>query len=124
MAESRTGRRFPVNLPIKLKGKGVVAATKGTTRDVSAAGVYIHAKASLKVGTPVEFDIILPSEVVGGEEVQIHCRGHVVRTDENEKKSKSKAKSKAETQDGVACVIDHYKFIRKAQQTKKKSEKK
>lgn len=120
MPESRTGRRFPINLPIKLKESNVVSATKGITKDVSAAGVYIHAKAALKVGTPVEFDIILPPEVIGsrGEEVQIHCRGHVVRAD-REKKAKLKLKGKAETHGGVACVIDHYKFIRKGPGSKK-----
>ena len=53
------------------------------TGDLSAAGVYIRADASLEVGSPVEFEITLPPEVTGGkDDVVIQCRGRVVRTDE------------------------------------------
>lgn len=98
--EARTGKRFPLNLPIKLK-----TGETATTRDLSAAGVYIQADSELEVGTPIEFNISLPAEVVGTEEdVEIHCKGRVIRMDGGEgKKSKN----------GVACVIDQYEFLRK-----------
>jgi len=83
VTEARTGKRFPLHLPIKIHEEGVAAGATGMTGDLSAAGVYIRADASLEVGSPVEFEITLPPEVTGGKEnVVIQCRGRVVRTDE------------------------------------------
>jgi len=77
------------------------------TGNLSAAGVYIRADASLDVGAPVEFEITLPPEVTGGkEDVVIQCRGRVVRTDE------PAVGSAPSDNRGVACVIDSYEFVR------------
>ncbi len=107
MAEARTGKRFPLHLPIKIHGEGSAVDTSGMTGDLSAAGVYIRADASLEVGSPVEFEITLPPEVTGGkEDVVIQCRGRVVRTDE------PNASAGSGDSRGVACVIDSYEFVR------------
>ncbi len=107
MTEARTGKRFPLHLPIKIHKEDVAVETSGMTGDLSAAGVYIRADASLEVGSPVEFEIALPPEVTGGkEDVVIQCRGRVVRTDEP-KDSAAAGESR-----GVACVIDSYEFVR------------
>ena len=83
MSEARTGKRFPLHLPIKIHKEDSSAEATGMTGDLSAAGVYIRADASLEVGSPVEFEITLPPEVTGGkDDVVIQCRGRVVRTDE------------------------------------------
>ena len=116
MAESRSGRRFPLNLPIHLR-EGATADVEGTTKNVSAAGVYIKAEAELEVGSNIEFDITLPAVIIGSEQdVTIRCQGRVVRTEKprNNKKKPSKEGSESEDWGGVACVIDHYKFIRKS----------
>jgi hypothetical protein len=107
VAEARTGKRFPLHLPIKIHNEDSTAEMSGMTGDLSAAGVYIRADASLEVGSPVEFEITLPPEVTGGKEnVVIQCRGRVVRTDE------PTAPSSREDSRGVACVIDSYEFVR------------
>ena len=107
MAEARTGKRFPLHLPIKIHKEDSSAETSGTTADLSAAGVYIRADSSLEVGSPVEFEITLPPEVTGGKEgVVIQCRGRVVRTDE------PSAGAASTENRGVACVIDSYEFVR------------
>ncbi len=107
MAEARTGKRFPLHLPIKIHKEDSAAEASGFTGDLSAAGVYIRADASLDVGSPVEFDITLPPEVTGGQEnVVIQCRGRVVRTDE------PVAGAPSADSRGVACVIDSYEFVR------------
>ena len=104
MSEARTGKRFPLHLPIKIHGEGAVAEATGMTGDLSAAGVYIRADASLDVGSPVEFEITLPPDVTGGaENVVIQCKGRVVRTDPTGATADGK---------GVACVIDSYEFVR------------
>jgi hypothetical protein len=98
--EARTGKRFPLELPIKIH-KGDADAS-GTTGNLSAAGVYIRADASMEIGSPVEFEITLPPEMTGGQEnVTIQCKGTVVRADEKGGEGR-----------GVACVIDSYEFVR------------
>ena len=107
MSEARTGKRFPLHLPIKIHKEDTADNTSGMTGNLSAAGVYIRADASLEVGSPVEFEITLPPEVTGGkEDVVIQCRGRVVRTDEPDTSAKSGDNR------GVACVIDSYEFVR------------
>lgn len=107
MSELRTGKRFPLSLPITIRGKKTLKAKTAKTADVSAAGVYIEADADLEVGTKIEFDISLPAEVAGTDtDVEIVCKGRVVRISNSAGKAKNR---KA----GVACVIDQYKFVRK-----------
>jgi len=105
MSEARTGKRFPLQLPIRIKRKK--AAADATTANVSSAGVYIQANTDLSVGSSIEFDITLPAKVLGTpNDVEVHCTGRVVRRETNEN-------GKGRTKNGVACVIDQYKFIRK-----------
>src|SRR5208282_1365211 len=59
VSEARTGKRFPLHLPIKIHKEDTAIETSGMTGDLSAAGVYIRADASLEVGSPVEFEITL-----------------------------------------------------------------
>ena len=101
--EARTGKRFPLELPIKIH-KGESGDTKGVTGNLSAAGVFIRADAAMEVGSPVEFEITLPPEMTGGQEnVTIQCKGRVVRSDETGEGGEGR---------GVACVIDSYEFVR------------
>ena len=107
MTAARTGKSFPLHWPINIHREDSSTNANGVTGDLSAAGVYIRADASLEVGSPVEFEITLPPEVTGGkEDVTIQCRGRVVRTDEPQGSGTS-----GESR-GVACVIDSYEFVR------------
>ena len=102
MSEARTGKRFPLQLPIRVAGKN------GVTKNVSAAGIYLDSEADVSVGSQIEFDLILPAEIVGGpKDVHVLCTGHVVRVD---KVSSSSPKEGPHT--GLACVIDYYKIVR------------
>ncbi len=106
MSEARTGKRFPLELPIKFHKEDENSEHSGMTGNLSAAGVYIKADASLEIGSTVEFEIALPPEVTGGKEtVTVQCKGRVVRKDA--------PSGDAEAQ-GVACVIDSYDFVRQS----------
>ena len=107
VSDARTGKRFPLELPIKIHREQESGEHSGVTGNLSAAGVYIRADdATLEVGSNVEFEIALPPEMTGADEdVVIQCRGRVVRTDEP-------AGTKSTEARGVACVIDSYDFIR------------
>lgn len=107
MSEARTGKRFPLELPIKIHKADEGGQHSGVTGNLSAAGVYIRADAALEIGSNVEFEIALPPEVTGAKEsVIVQCRGRVVRTDEP-----ASGGSSTEAR-GVACVIDSYDFVR------------
>src|ERR1700724_349856 len=81
--EARTGKRFPLELPIKIHKGESGAYSKGMTGNLSAAGVYIKEDASMEIGAPVEFEITLPPEMTGGpENVTAKCKARVVRADE------------------------------------------
>jgi hypothetical protein len=98
VSEARTGKRFPLELPIKIQG----VEQGSVTGNMSAAGVYIRGNPHLDVGSSVEFEIALPPELTGGNEhVVVQCKGRVVRKD-----------AEGEKDHGVACVIDSYDFVR------------
>src|SRR5579863_5969990 len=83
VSEARTGKRFPLELPIKIHRTEEAGQHAGITGNLSAAGVYIRADAAMDVGSTVEFEIALPPEVTGAKEpVVVQCKGRVVRTDE------------------------------------------
>ena len=106
VSEARTGKRFPLELPIKIHKADEAGQASGVTGNLSAAGVYIRADAALEVGSNVEFEIVLPPEVTGAKEnVTVQCKGRVVRTDPT---------GASEDGRGVACVIDTYEFVRNA----------
>ena len=105
VSDARAGKRFPLELPIKIHKSEEGGEHSGVTGNLSAAGVYIKADAALEMGSTVEFEITLPPEMTGTKEgVVIQCRGRVVRTDEP-------AGGPTEAR-GVACVIDSYDFVR------------
>jgi len=98
VSEARTGKRFPLELPIKIQG----VEQGSVTGNMSAAGVYIRGNSALDIGSNVEFEIALPPELTGGNEhVVVQCKGRVVRKDPG-----------AGETHGVACVIDTYDFVR------------
>src|SRR5438270_13504045 len=101
VSEARTGKRFPLELPIKIHGED----QGSVTGNMSAAGVYIRGNPALDIGSNVEFEIALPPELTGAnEKVIVQCKGRVVRKD---------AGTGGEAR-GVACVIDTYDFVRQS----------
>lgn len=99
MSEIRTGKRFPLTLPVRLAGKD------GVTRNISAAGVFLYTDSQLQIGSEVEFELTLPAAATGGpSDIAVHCRGRVVRVEPVVPQQVAKP--------GVACVIDQYKIVR------------
>ena len=67
VSDARTGKRFPLELPIKIH-KEEAGEHAGMTGNLSAAGVYIKADAALESGSNVEFEIALPPEMTGAKD--------------------------------------------------------
>jgi hypothetical protein len=114
VADARTSKRFPVELPIQMHGTGLPEDQTGTTANVSAGGVYIRAElpeeqqcpeyAELQKDSAVEFDITLPADAIGAEQdTHVRCHGRVMRVEEIKGEKSGH---------GVACVIDNYEFVR------------
>ena len=95
----RNSTRFPLHLQVTLKTPNGEYHAK--TTDISAGGILFQLDSDIEVGTPVEFTIEMPVEVMGtGQPVQVMCVGRVVRCSEEG------------TGRSVAVVIDEYRFKR------------
>lgn len=106
MADSRTGQRFPLNLPIRFADQAHGICVTGCTDDVSAAGVHLSLDAEVDVGSEVDFEMTIPAETIGApQDVLLRCHGRVVRSNEDEERQQKA---------GLACVIDTYEFVRAA----------
>jgi hypothetical protein len=101
LSDTRTGRRYPLSLPVKIKGANSGRAQAATTDDLSAAGVFITTNLPFRKGSKLSFQITLPSAVIGStNNVEVNCAGRVIRVDGTKGKRR-----------GVACVIDRYRFV-------------
>ena len=98
-AEMQSAPRFPLHLPVSVKSQSGDYAAE--TQNISANGVLFAMDRDVPVGSMVDFTILLPGDVVGaGCDVQIDCRGRVVRSFEDQGRR------------GVGVVIDEYHFER------------
>jgi hypothetical protein len=108
-ADVQAAPRFPIKLPVALKSTSSpsqagspVAAKSVETENISANGVLFRMDADVPVGSPVDFTLSLPADVVGADaDVQVDCRGRVVRSFDDGGRR------------GVGVVIDEYRFERK-----------
>jgi hypothetical protein len=97
--EMQGAPRFPLHLPVSLKAQG--GAYPAETQNISANGALFAMDSDVPVGSMVDFTILLPGDVVGSaSDVQIDCRGRVVRSFEDGGRR------------GVGVVIDEYHFER------------
>ena len=97
--EMQSAPRFPLHLSASVKAPGGAYAAE--TENISANGVLLAMDNDVPVGSMVDFTIVLPAEVVGARRnVQIDCRGRVVRSFEDRGRR------------GVGVVIDEYRFER------------
>jgi len=91
--------RFPLHLHASVKTQGTTFSAE--TENISANGVLFAMDKDVPVGSMVDFTILLPADVVGtGRNVQIDCRGRVVRSFDDRGRR------------GVGVVIDEYHFER------------
>lgn len=106
MEDARTGKRFPIQLPVRVvNGNASGSEQVGTTDNLSAAGVYVLADRDFEVGSVVKFEMIIPKDAIGAsEDMTVRCEARVLRNDE-----------KGPRKTGIACVIDSYEFVRPGQ---------
>jgi hypothetical protein len=97
--DMQSAARFPLHLPVSVRAQSGAYAAE--TQNISANGVLFAMDNDVPVGSMVDFTILLQGEVVGlVRNVQIDCRGRVVRSFEDNGRR------------GVGVVIDEYHFER------------
>jgi hypothetical protein len=100
-AERREARRFTMSLPMRvLPREDTGREVDASTRDVSYRGLYFLTDADFKVGSEIEFVIILPQQVTQSGDVNIRCLGEVVRIEPTEN-----------GRVGIAAKIARYEFM-------------
>ncbi len=99
-AERRVARRFTMSLPLRVLAREPRTELRTCTRDVSYQGLYFLAEAQFEVGSEIEFVLTLPQQVAQTGDVDIRCRGEIVR-----------AEPSSNGQMGFAAKIDRYEFL-------------
>lgn len=100
-SERRVARRFTMSLPLRvLPREPRSSELRAQTRDVSYQGLYFLAEANFEVGSEIEFVITLPQQVAQTGDVDIRCRGQIVRVE-----------SVSNGRMGVAAKIERYEFL-------------
>jgi hypothetical protein len=89
--DRRKAERFQVRLCVELQGG------TGTTRDLSACGVFFETDRVLALGEVIQFAIIL-EHVDPSRPLRLQCRGQVVRVEQHGDTT------------GVAVAITAYRF--------------
>jgi len=80
-SERRVARRFTMSLPLRVLPRASRNhELRAQTRDVSYQGLYFVAEDQFEVGTEIEFVLTLPKLPTQTGEVDIRCRGQIVRT--------------------------------------------
>jgi hypothetical protein len=100
-SERRTSQRFTMSLALKVRSDGPLGMVEqpGQTRDVGFRGLYFTTNADYELGSEIEFILTLPKEVTQSGDVNIRCRGRVVRTEPGSDHR------------GVAARIERYEFL-------------
>ncbi len=100
-SERRVARRFTMSLPLRvLPREPRSSELRAQTRDVSYQGLYFLAEEPFEVGSEIEFVITLPHQVAQSGDVDIRCRGQIVRVE-----------SISNGRLGVAAKIERYEFL-------------
>jgi PilZ domain len=100
-ADRREARRFSMSLPMRVlsaeaRGKDL----RANTRDVSYRGLYFLSESKFEVGSSIEFVLTLPQKVSSTGEVDIRCRGQVLRVEAG-----------TNGRVGIAAKIERYEFV-------------
>jgi hypothetical protein len=99
-SEQRSIRRFNMQLPVSVQSQEGGVAIEGTTRDVSARGIFIVLDSELAENSPLEFTLTLPPEITMTRSVSVRCKGKVLRVTRQ-----------ATGSVGVVAMIDNYSFV-------------
>lgn len=104
--DRRTVRRYDFTFPVRLltPGSNAQGSPVGSTRDISARGVYLTLAQEILLGQRFNFLMTLSAEIANQQKVSVRIRGRVIRVDE-EAVGES-------TRFGIAAIIEWYDIFR------------
>jgi hypothetical protein len=77
--ERRCGQRFPYQVPVTLRVPGESRSGTGFTQDLSSRGAMLWTDLSLSEGELVEMTLVMPSEIMLADDMNVCCRARVMR---------------------------------------------
>jgi hypothetical protein len=75
---------------------------EATAVDISASGVYFTVSPDCELGSKVEFELVLPEELVGSPPARVRCLARVVRVERH----------RSDQRLGIAAAILTYHWVR------------
>jgi len=103
--DRRATRRFPLQLPVTVRGPQGGMDAIAQTRDVSSRGICFFTDpttTSLQTGSQIEFTLTLPPEVTLTDAIKVRCKGRIVRVESDTGPSGRLA---------IAAQIQQYEFV-------------
>lgn len=100
--DRRQTRRLATTLPVQVEWAGVegeIRRARGSTRDISRAGLYCFLEEPLAGGISVAFDVVFPAELTAGNPLKLRCQGRVLRSETCERRF------------GVAATIENFQVM-------------
>jgi hypothetical protein len=80
-SERRSGRRLPVQAPVKVRTPDGTE-TPGVTRDLSSNGIFLYSETGMAAGSKLELVVMLPPELGVGPGGWALCQASVVRVEQ------------------------------------------
>jgi len=91
--------RFKMELPLEIVAGDCFGGNTGTTRDVSAVGVYFFTQVKIQSGDVVDLIMTFPPEITLAKSLRVRCTSKVVRVESSLKGI------------GAAAQIQRYEFM-------------
>ena len=98
-SERRSGRRVPVQAPVKVR-KSDGTESSGLTRDLSSNGIFLYSESGMEAGSKLELVVMLPAGLGIGPGGWTLCEGSVVRVERTEGKGV-----------GIAATLDRIDLL-------------
>src|SRR5882762_8954588 len=98
-SERRSGRRMPVQTPVKVR-KSDGTESPGLTRDLSSNGIFLYSETGMAAGSKLELVVMLPPELGLGPGGWALCQASVVRVERGDAKGI-----------GIAATLDRIELL-------------
>jgi hypothetical protein len=98
-SERRSGRRMPVQTPVKLR-KSDGTDVPAITRDLSSNGIFLYSEAGMPEGSKLELVVMLPPDLGVGPGGWALCQASVVRIEKADGKGV-----------GIAATLDRIELL-------------
>lgn len=103
-SRERSSKRFPVQLPLKVKyGPAMSIEASGETRDVSVGGIFFVTPDAIPTGSNIELLLPVPPPLATEGKMWMFCTARVVR-----------AQKAPSGQTGIGALISGYKVAAEA----------